>query len=253
MPRFAALFPFLIFACGAQASVTPSPVGPPAHADEPTAPTHGSAEAPPAKGATQIDCGDFHTCARMTDGSARCWGRNDHGQLGDGTTTDRAAPVTVAGLRGVVEVAAGTSFTCARLEDGGLRCWGTGRMLGDGASRNNLPPTPVPQISGATEIRAAGLVTCARTAGGARCWGLEGDVRRAVETIGRIDHTPALQHQIIGSLLHKPLQVKIKISESSRRWQPNPASAQGPCVLVRIAICRDALYGHPPLWLPGYP
>lgn len=138
-----------------------------------------AAASTPTQGATQIDCGDFHTCARLVDGTARCWGRNDHGQLGDGTTVDRHAPVSPAGLRGVVEVAAGTSFTCARLEGGTAQCWGTGRMLGDGAAHTNLPPTPVAQLSSLVEIRAAGLVTCARRDDGARCWGLEGDRARA--------------------------------------------------------------------------
>jgi alpha-tubulin suppressor-like RCC1 family protein len=138
--------------------------------------------APPAHGATQIDCGDFHTCARLVDGTVRCWGRNDHGQLGDGTTTDALAPVAPVGLRGVAEVAAGSSFTCARVDGGAVQCWGSGRMLGDGAARTNLPPTVVEQIDGALEIRAAGLVTCARRADGARCWGRGDDRARAATT-----------------------------------------------------------------------
>ncbi len=133
----------------------------------------------PAKGATQIDCGDFHTCARLADGTARCWGRNDHGQLGDGTTIDRPVPVSPSGLTGVAEVASGTTFTCARLDAGTVRCWGSGRMLGDGESRLNVPPTQVAQIDGALEIHAAGLVTCARRADGARCWGKESDRARS--------------------------------------------------------------------------
>ena len=140
-------------------------------------------EPPPTRGASQMDCGDFHTCARLVDGTVRCWGRNDHGQLGDGTTTDRPVPVSPSGLRGVVEVAAGTTFSCARLETGGVSCWGSGRMLGDGAAHKNLPPTSVPNLTASSEIRAAGLVVCARAAEGARCWGLDGDAaRRATST-----------------------------------------------------------------------
>jgi alpha-tubulin suppressor-like RCC1 family protein len=171
----------LACACGGAAPpVASPPAGPRAAVAGPPAPP--SEEPPPSRGASQIDCGDFHTCARLVDGTARCWGRNDHGQLGDGTTTDRAAPVAPSGLRGVVEVAAGTTFTCARLETGAVSCWGSGRMLGDGAAHANLPPTVVPGVAGASEVRAAGLVTCARFASGARCWGLDGDGARHATT-----------------------------------------------------------------------
>ena len=48
--------------------------------------------------AVDVTCGAEHTCAVLADGSARCWGRNDFGQLGDGTTTNRASPVAVLGI-----------------------------------------------------------------------------------------------------------------------------------------------------------
>jgi alpha-tubulin suppressor-like RCC1 family protein len=49
-------------------------------------------------GAVQISSGDNHTCALLADGTARCWGNNGVGQLGDGTTTNRTSPVAVFGL-----------------------------------------------------------------------------------------------------------------------------------------------------------
>lgn len=44
---------------------------------------------------TQLDLGTDHSCGVTDDGELWCWGKNDHGQLGDGTTEDSAAPVRV--------------------------------------------------------------------------------------------------------------------------------------------------------------
>jgi len=49
-------------------------------------------------GAVEIAAGAAHTCARLASGSVACWGFNDRGQLGDGTTTDRSSPAGVMGL-----------------------------------------------------------------------------------------------------------------------------------------------------------
>ena len=53
-----------------------------------------------------------------------CWGDNQFGQIGDGTTERRPRPSRVPGLANVVELAATCFTTCARLEDGTVRCWG---------------------------------------------------------------------------------------------------------------------------------
>ncbi|MEO8703341.1 MAG: hypothetical protein ABI867_25060 [Kofleriaceae bacterium] len=91
-------------------------------------------------------CGGLaHTCARLADGTVQCWGANLHGQLGDGTTTERHTPVAVAGLTGVAEVACGAEYTCARLTAGGVRCWGVNDhgQLGDGSTTERTSPVVV--------------------------------------------------------------------------------------------------------------
>ncbi|MBK6534701.1 MAG: hypothetical protein IPF99_35675 [Deltaproteobacteria bacterium] len=113
-------------------------------------------------------CGSA-TCARLGNGTVRCWGDNSYGQLGDGTTTSRPTPTSVTGLSDVVEIAAGVRHFCARLLGGTLNGYG---QLGDGTMTTRLTPTAVAGISGAAEITAADNHSCARlTDGTTRCWG----------------------------------------------------------------------------------
>jgi alpha-tubulin suppressor-like RCC1 family protein len=73
---------------------------------------------------TRLSAGQFHTCAVLDDGTVQCWGRNDFGQLGDGSLTHRLSPVPVANLGTATSIAAGSFHTCAILSFGAVRCWG---------------------------------------------------------------------------------------------------------------------------------
>lgn len=106
-------------------------------------PRDAPAQVPGLSGVRQISLGDRHSCARKGDGSVWCWGQNEHGQLGDGSTTTRPSPVLVSGLgAGVVELSAGARHTCARKDDGSIWCWGHNDrgQLGDGTTVDRAAP-----------------------------------------------------------------------------------------------------------------
>ncbi|MGH7435602.1 MAG: RCC1 domain-containing protein [Polyangiaceae bacterium] len=95
---------------------------------------------------TALAAGSSHTCALLADTTVRCWGKNDHGQLGDGNAgTQSLVPVAVSGLSGVVEIAAGVAHSCARLATGAFTCWGANDsgQLGDGTTSDSPVPVPV--------------------------------------------------------------------------------------------------------------
>jgi alpha-tubulin suppressor-like RCC1 family protein len=84
-----------------------------------------------------------HTCVYKKDGTLVCWGYNDLGQLGDGTTVNKPQPVPVSGIGATIETAVGGHHTCARASDGSLSCWGEGIALGDGVGVDSPVPVKV--------------------------------------------------------------------------------------------------------------
>jgi alpha-tubulin suppressor-like RCC1 family protein len=129
--------------------------------------------------ATAIAVGSAHACALTTGGQVICWGDNSHGQLGDGTTTQRTRPVYVSGLTGAKAIACGDNHTCAIDGSGGAWCWGddTFGSVGDGSTATQrLVPTAVMGLSsGVVAIAAGGGSTCAAISdGSAVCWGANG-------------------------------------------------------------------------------
>lgn len=125
-------------------------------------------------GVGMIDVGFRHACARMTDGTARCWGYNGYGGLGDGTTTRRTTPVAVSGLSNVESIDAGYDFTCAVLVNETVRCWGlnSSGQLGDNSTTTRLTPVAVVGLTDVTSVSAGYNQTTARLDDcGERAWG----------------------------------------------------------------------------------
>jgi len=111
----------------------------------------------------------------LTDGTVRCWGENEFGQLGNGTTATSTTPVQVVGITGAVDVSLGWRHSCALLGNGTVQCWGQGQFgqLGNGSTTNRTTPVQVSGITGAVGLTAGWWHhSCALLgAGTAQCWG----------------------------------------------------------------------------------
>ncbi len=143
-----------------------------------------------------ISAGGTHTCALLSDGLIKCWGKNDFGQLGLGNTNNRGdepdemgvhlAPVDLGLGLGitVLGISAGSAHTCALLSNGTVKCWGkndVGQLgLGDKNARGDEPGEMGVSLSIvnlgagviATEIHAGHSHTCALLSSGrVKCWG----------------------------------------------------------------------------------
>lgn len=100
-----------------------------------------------------IAAGDYHAMALTDGGLVYTWGRNNKGQLGDTTTTNKNLPVQVSGISGVAEIAAGGNCSLARTEGGLVYAWGNGSnyQLGNGTTTYAATPALVPYGDGNLE------------------------------------------------------------------------------------------------------
>lgn len=134
---------------------------------------------------TRLDVGWNTSCATVQDGSLYCWGDNDQGQLGIGTTDASNVPVEVTALGlGVQTFSAGYRAVCAVDNQGALFCWGRGSngVLGNGAEEDSATPVRVGGVlEYAGEFGSASVIgvdvagnhtACAVTdTDGRYCWG----------------------------------------------------------------------------------
>lgn len=125
-----------------------------------------------------VDAGERHSCILKADGTIVCSGDNNDGQFGDGTNSNRSAPVVVSGLNDATDIAAGSFHNCAAKADGTVACWGNNNngQLGDGTKTSRNLPVAVDGLSGVTGVTAGAYHTCAtKDDGTVACWGYNAD------------------------------------------------------------------------------
>ena len=99
----------------------------------------------------QISTGHYHTCAVASDDKIYCWGENNNGELGNGSTVDSRVPVAV-NMTGVLagetikQISTGPSYhTCVIASDDKIYCWGENNNgeLGNGSTVDSRVPVAV--------------------------------------------------------------------------------------------------------------
>jgi|SRR5882672_269612 len=127
-----------------------------------------------------IGAGSGHTCA-ATLTQLFCWGRNDSGQIGDGTSSGpRLVPTAVSAVSGPLAVALGQSHTCV-LTSSGVWCWGANSAGQLGNNSVTPSPTPVASLNGASFLGLGANHSCAGDSSKLYCWGAnaQGQVDRS--------------------------------------------------------------------------
>ena len=126
-----------------------------------------------------VAVGDSHSVSLKNDGTVWCWGMNDKGQLGDGTTIQRSRPSQVPNLNGIVAIAATDNYTLALKNDGTVWGWGYNGsgQLGDSSSATERHvPVQATGLTGVVSISAGFAHAAAvKSDGTAWCWGANGN------------------------------------------------------------------------------
>ena len=128
-------------------------------------------------GARAVGGGDAFSCALLSDGSVQCWGDNQQGQLGIGTSSAGSPlPVRVQGVEGALSIGVGRAHACAILLDDSVRCWGSNNFgqLGSGTSgQDGSAPLVVASLAGTpVQLAASSGGACAvMSTGSVQCWG----------------------------------------------------------------------------------
>ena len=183
-----------------------------------------------------------YTCGVTTSGAAYCWGSNDAGQLGDGSTTESHIPVAVTGGLTFASLnAGGNGHVCGLTTTGAAYCWGANYsgQLGDGSTTDSRVPVAVAGGLTFTSVGAGIGLTCGvTTTGTAYCWG-DNRVGQVGDGSTTERHSPVL---VTGGLSFATLSVRsweacgLTVSGLAYCWGSNTAGALGNGTITNSSV-----------------
>ncbi|HOW29171.1 MAG TPA: hypothetical protein PK685_00640 [archaeon] len=122
-----------------------------------------------------VKVGCTNSCALLNNGQIMCWGNNQYGKLGDGTTTDKNTATPVLNVENAMQISIGSEYGgCLREHNGTVKCWGRNNFgqIGDGTNTDQNTPTQVLQITDAIDIDSGNGHNCAVLSNNElKCWG----------------------------------------------------------------------------------
>ena len=207
---------------------------------------------PPGVTYISVSAGQEYTCAvATTTGDVYCWGRNQDGQLGDGTQVGKSTPTLVVGRHTFGSVSAGDGHTCGVTTGNVAYCWGRNSLgqIGDGTSSLLDRTTPTLVVGGhAFSSVSAGdnPMTCGvTTAEVAYCWG-----GGSLGTGSSFETTPSL---VLGGLAFASVSAGgvhtcgVTTSNTAHCWGSNGDGGLGDGTLVTqsspVAVIGGLLFG----------
>jgi alpha-tubulin suppressor-like RCC1 family protein len=142
--------------------------------------------------AVAVACGADFNLALRNDGRVWSWGMNSFGQLGDGTTANRANPALIPGLTAVRSIAAAPPASYAIKSNGDVVAWGSGSsgLLGNGGTSNSSIPIAVANLSNIEQVSAGFHGLARTTAGDVWVWGTCGNGESGDGTSFAVHRTP---------------------------------------------------------------
>ena len=205
---------------------------------------------------SQVDPGGQHTLGLARDGAVYAWGRNDVGQLGNGTRTDAASPRRVALPAGVraTQVAAGADFSVALATDGAVWTWGGNARGQLGVGTTSASPTPrrVTGLAGVRQVAAGDHFAVALI-------GFDDDVRSwGANDAGQLGDGTVTDRAVPVEVAGEPTRFISSLTAGSRHvlafsdpyvaygWGDNAYGQLGPQVTEpRLTSARTVLAGSP--------
>lgn len=212
-----------------------------------------------------------HACARRTDLSVWCWGKNDFGQLGQASPATSAAPLQAMGVSSIAQFAIGDNNTCAYRQNGDSLCWGSNARGGLGDPQIMLDNTPHPNAAKpnmkwgiTTGVFAGGATRFARDTAdqwyvwGANVFGTYGDGTTMAGMCGSdiCDSNPKVDSKLFGFRYAVTSDHALGISKGGKlfSWGRNDVGQLGKQPGGTDSSCMNGIFCNPtPSTVQGLP